>query len=635
MKRRSAFALVTLLVVTSIPGKVAPQAGDYWKETNGPSGGNVRALSLNPAGHIFAGTQSGGVFRSLNEGNTWTPANNGLTNTDVRSFSRTLSGQLLAGTGRGLFRSTNDGQSWIAASGDIARSNIFALLSVPDFGQVYAGAQGDIFRSSDDGATWISVTKTGLANTDIRALTRNFSLGSLFLVAGTSGGAFRMINNGTTWMPISTGLTNTVVQALAVHDSGGYLLAGTQGGGVFRSSNNGDSWIPVNTGLSNLDVRALTVNGLGHIFAGTAGGAFRSTNNGTVWEPVNTGLSNTDTRALATDVPGRLFAGTAGNVFRSAETTTPGFWNWRFAGAPTTKVTGILIDREDGNLWYVSSIEEGLYITRDGGKTWVRSLTGGGLNAEGNALDPANPARVYAGLGTSLMVSNNKGLAWSLVYTFPEFIRSVLISPRDGSLYVGPQWGASGTPGIYKSTDTGRSWRLYPFGVPASQLICWDLEEDTSTGVLYVCTEIANHPQPYDPPFFRSLDGGRTWAEISGRLPWHAIKIQIDPGNHDVFALTEGAGLYKSTNQGTEWLFIGRSFGLSMLLDQRNPSRAFGGEQVFGRLQGGAFYSTDGASHFGSVGLPGVRVGSIALGNSGSMLYVACYGAGIYVAETP
>jgi photosystem II stability/assembly factor-like uncharacterized protein len=36
------------------------------------------ALSTNPSGHIFAGTYFGGVFRSTNNGDSWTPVNNGL-----------------------------------------------------------------------------------------------------------------------------------------------------------------------------------------------------------------------------------------------------------------------------------------------------------------------------------------------------------------------------------------------------------------------------------------------------------------------------------------------------------------------------------------------------------------------------
>lgn len=38
---------------------------DFWQQTNGPYGGNVSCLAINSSGDIFAGTNGGGVFRSV------------------------------------------------------------------------------------------------------------------------------------------------------------------------------------------------------------------------------------------------------------------------------------------------------------------------------------------------------------------------------------------------------------------------------------------------------------------------------------------------------------------------------------------------------------------------------------------
>ncbi|MBU1421963.1 MAG: T9SS type A sorting domain-containing protein, partial [Bacteroidetes bacterium] len=77
-------------------------------------------------------------------------------------------------------------------------------------------------------------------------------------------------NNGTSWSAVNTGLTITVVQALAV--SGTNLFAGVWCSRVFLSTNNGTSWSAVNTGLTtSTDVRALAVSGT-NLFAGTWGG---------------------------------------------------------------------------------------------------------------------------------------------------------------------------------------------------------------------------------------------------------------------------------------------------------------------------------------------------------------------------
>ena len=46
-------------------------AQDFWQQTTGPNGGVIRSLAINSTGHVFAGTSGGGVFRSTNNGASW------------------------------------------------------------------------------------------------------------------------------------------------------------------------------------------------------------------------------------------------------------------------------------------------------------------------------------------------------------------------------------------------------------------------------------------------------------------------------------------------------------------------------------------------------------------------------------
>jgi hypothetical protein len=68
------FGLLSLLLVTFVPG---PLFAAPWHPV-GPWGSNVRALADDGAGHLFAGTQSGGVYVSADAGQTWTPSSSGL-----------------------------------------------------------------------------------------------------------------------------------------------------------------------------------------------------------------------------------------------------------------------------------------------------------------------------------------------------------------------------------------------------------------------------------------------------------------------------------------------------------------------------------------------------------------------------
>ena len=116
---------------------------------------DVAALTINTSnGHIFAGTlsfmgQGGGVFRSTDNGDIWTEADNGLTALDVNALAINSLGHVFGGTAGGAFRSTNEGDSWSDISSGLIppRGNVWAL-AIDSEGFASAGtAGGGVFRS--------------------------------------------------------------------------------------------------------------------------------------------------------------------------------------------------------------------------------------------------------------------------------------------------------------------------------------------------------------------------------------------------------------------------------------------------------------------------------------------------------
>ena len=87
---------------------------NFWMQTNGPQGGDGIALTKNSIGHVFVGTQGGGVFRSTDNGESWAGVNNGLTATNVRALASSPVDHIFAGTFGGVFRSTDNGDHWVA-----------------------------------------------------------------------------------------------------------------------------------------------------------------------------------------------------------------------------------------------------------------------------------------------------------------------------------------------------------------------------------------------------------------------------------------------------------------------------------------------------------------------------------------
>jgi uncharacterized repeat protein (TIGR02543 family) len=274
---------------------------------------------------LYAGTGGSGVFRSTNDGTTWTAVNTGLTDPWIWSLAVNplTPTTLYAGTdGRGVFRSTNSGTTWTAVNTGLTNPHVSSLAIDPlTPSTLYAGTDGrGVFRSTDSGTTWTAVN-TGLTNPHVSSLAIH-PLTPTTLYAGTTGGVFRSTNSGTTWTMANTGLTNSWVWSLAINPlTPSTLYVGTVGG-VFRSTNDGTTWTAVNTGLTDLWVLSLAINPLtpSTLFAGTAGsGVFRSTDSGTTWTAVNTGLTDPWVWSLAINplTPSILYTGTGGSgVFR-------------------------------------------------------------------------------------------------------------------------------------------------------------------------------------------------------------------------------------------------------------------------------------------------------------------------------
>ena len=56
-----------------------------WEQTAGPPGGKIMCMTKSGS-NIFAGTWAAGVFRSTDDGVSWTEVNNGITSMDVSKY---------------------------------------------------------------------------------------------------------------------------------------------------------------------------------------------------------------------------------------------------------------------------------------------------------------------------------------------------------------------------------------------------------------------------------------------------------------------------------------------------------------------------------------------------------------------
>ena len=230
---------------------------------------------------ILAGTRDG-IWRSTDNGQSWTESNRNLTIRYVRwmASSATPSAAILAGTEpAGIFISRDGGATWnsnpevsvlrdryawfLPYSPNAGCVRGFAIAETgPKRDRVYAAVEvGGVLVSDDSGDTWR-------------------------LVEGSDGKPDLNREFGT--------MVHPDVHSIAVHPTSSDIVTAATGGGLYRSIDGGRTW----NNLCDCYIRAMWVDPTDaqHIIAGPADGVSRngrieeSFNGGRTWKPASEGL---------------------------------------------------------------------------------------------------------------------------------------------------------------------------------------------------------------------------------------------------------------------------------------------------------------------------------------------------------
>jgi len=315
---------------------------------------------------IYAGSGGGGIYRSDNNGESWTPIINGLSSSTA-VYAIVNSGNIIyIATSDGVFSSDDEGASWqeIHPENDLRFVNTLVVME----NMIIVGSNYlKPYVSVHDGTNWSSwvASGTGLpASPDFNALVvHNESV-----YAGTEHGLYRYDSDANNWTLIQTDqLDGLPISSL--HSSGTTLLAGTSDG-VYLSTDNGNSWSTRKTGLSCTQVSRFVPLG-NQLLAQTNNGLFALPGNALKWSQVNKQPIGNLTR-----LNDKLFSSGMSGIQVSEDGGLT--WTQANSGLPPNAIVGAMVSH--GSMLFVGLTVNystfDVYASSDQGASWALKNTG-------------------------------------------------------------------------------------------------------------------------------------------------------------------------------------------------------------------------------------------------------------------
>jgi photosystem II stability/assembly factor-like uncharacterized protein len=531
--------------------------------------GQVTSIAVNPNNPkvIYIGTAWGGIWRTRDGGNNWTPlfdrapslgigepggiAIDPVDTSIIYAGTSSREGSQFSGNatqpGAGLFKSTDGGASWVRL-GSLYPSN--------------APSNANIFFNDD-----INVVIVDPANNQIVYLASN-------------SGFFRSTDGGLNWTQAVNGAVNTLALDPTSPPAARILYAGVAGAGVLKSTNGGLNWgtiLSKATAAVATQLTAGSYTGFSKVLVALAPptspanpGGIRVLYASMVGTPNVFGHLDTAGVFLSQDQGGTWTAQAATGIVA----TSYGGYAFEMAVDPDSPGDGVSDIIYFGTLAQVKST--------DAGATFA-NLTGlhADTHAWGFAKQPPFPTIIYCGNDGGIFKStgglafsslNGGGLQTCLFYNIdvkPDATASVTLGAlQDNGVVttagaVSPAWQAGwGGDGfdvahdgqiaaqvyarsngsIGRSTDNGDSYPTGinpPFTVPEQGTYLAAVATDPSNGDVVYVSGSQN--------LYQSTDGGTTWANHFP-LPGPANGADVAPTNSNNVAVAVGSQVFVSTD---------------------------------------------------------------------------------------
>ena len=353
----------------------------------------------------------------------------------------------------------------------------------------------------------------------------------------------------------------------------------------------------------------------------TGGGVWKTTDAGQRWHNISDGFFKTGSvgaLAVAPNDKNVIYVGMGEHAPRGVMSShgdgvyksTDAGKTWTHLGLELTRqIAGIVVHPDDSDVVYVAAQgaysgatkERGIYKSTDGGETWKNVLfVDENSGCSHLVMDPSNARVLYAamwdhrrlpwqirsgGPGSGLYKSTDAGKTWNKIEEgLPNELGKMSISvcaSNPDKLYALVESDSNKEQGgLFVSADAGAKWSRISKDHRLVQRAWYYIEvfaDPTNENTVYVLNA----------PALKSIDGGKTWKQLSGTHgDHHHLWINPTDGNHLVLANDGGAAI--SFNGGETWSTqanMPTSQFYRINVDNHFPYRVYAGQQDYGSVR--------------------------------------------------
>lgn len=561
--------------------------GQTWTEAaEGLAGNPVFDLLVSrPAGtapeqgKVWAATRAGLFWRAQAGDRGWQPATPALPPVSAFAVAEDGGGRLYVGLdGAGLYAERGDRSGWeqLTRTEPLASAAVLAIAVSPDGRQIYLGTSGEgLFASRDGGDTWSSAFPDEFG-ANIAVKRGNPAVA----VAALRDRVARTRDGGQSWQTLAIPWSEWTVSLLWLSD--GVLTAGTARGRFYRSEDEGDSWLggfselPPHGVLDLAAVAAISPDSPPRLLAGSWVGLFSSQDGGQSWQRLAPAVGSPNVEALlATDQA--LFLGARTGLYRWSSESQ----RWTLLpNRPPGGIVSLAVNPHDSQQLYAGLVGEGVYHSRDGGRSW-------------------------------------QGLP-----TLRKDIPAIAVSPHDPeNLFILAAWER-----VYESVDGGQEWTARWAGL-GEVIETVSLAVDPEESVVYVGAELGLYRRQHQEP----------WQPVAPALADQSILALLaqsdlhSPGK-SILYIGGTRGVYRSQDRGDTGEGGGEDWGhglenisvTALLADPADPQRL-----VAGTADHGVYVSGDGGQSWQPIGPGDLAAGvveSLAWGPAGELFVLTSGG---------